>query len=159
MHLLEITPAEVDFFSSKPVDGIATSKHLMQRLSTRLPTILTSRLRQPVSVRLNSDADVSVTQTTPLWVPDAALATVWLTCRLGGHHRVTGVAPFVPQSLIQTLDSVLAECWLDGGQQRDLPAKLGWDILVGQFQARLFLSLPEHADDMMKWTRKLTRHV
>jgi hypothetical protein len=155
MRLLELTPAEAAFLtpssSAKSVDGQA-------RLTRKLAVTLTARLRLPVEATARTmAAEVSaVSPATPVWQPDAALATLWLTRRLGGRH-VLGAASFVPQTLIRTLDAILAECWLDEGGS-SLPAALAWHIAADSTQATLAMTLPLRATDMTRWAREVIRH-
>jgi len=92
----------------------------------------------------------------PLWQPDAAPASLWLTRRLGGQ-RPAGVAPFVAPSLIRTLDGVLAECWLDA--PASLPAALAWRVASGLGGVALSLQLPVSTNDMTRWARGVIRHA
>lgn len=154
MQLLELTPAETAFLKPLP----AATDHSQQRLTQRLAAVLTARLRLPVQIQVHPATVVVDAQATPIWLPDAALATLWLTRRLGGQ-RVVGVAPFVPRTLIHTLDEVLAECWLDGVEQDSLPAALAWQVSAAHTQARLAVHLPHHMIDMTHWARGVIRHV
>ncbi len=71
----------------------------------------------------------------PIWQPDAALASLWLIRRLGGQ-RVTGTTSFVPHTLIHTLDAMLAECWLDEAAQTEPPAALAWQLTAALHRQR-----------------------
>lgn len=154
MQLLELTPAETAFLKAQPV---ATDR-MQARLMQRLAATLTARLRLPVRLRAYPATEAVDAQATPVWLPDAALATLWLTRRLGGQH-VVGVAPFVPRTLIHTLDEILAECWLDGVEQNTLPAALAWQVSAGHTQARLAVYFPYHITDMTHWARGVIRHA
>ena len=154
MQLLELTPAETAFLKARPV----ATDHSQQRLTQRLAATLTARLRLPVLLHAHPATDAVEVHVTPVWQPDAALATLWLTRRLGGK-RVVGVASFVPRTLIHTLDEILAECWLDGMEQGALPASLAWELTAGHTQARLTVHLPHHITDMKHWARGVIRHV
>ena len=155
MQLLELTAAEMAFLKAEP----AQSDHLLQqRLGQRLAAILTARLRMPVQVQACPVADVADAPAAPVWQPDGALATLWLTRRLGGQ-RVVGTTPFIPRTLIVTLDEVLAECWLDGKGQDDLPAALVWQFSATGTEARLRLRLPHLTTDMTHWARGVIRRV
>jgi hypothetical protein len=154
MRLLDLTPAEVAFLSSPSVPD-----DLQARLTRRLGTMLTARLHWPVHVQpqpysgpVSADA-----ATSPCWQPDPVLATVWLTRRLGGQ-RVAGVASFVPRSLIQNLDEVLAECWLDAAAPDTSPPALAWCIEADSTQAKLAVQLPRNSNATTRWAREVIRH-
>lgn len=151
--LLELTPAETAFLTTPRV----VSDAFLQRLTRRLGATLTARLRVPVrAVPLPAAAPPAV-PAIPLWQPDAALATLWLTRRLGGR-RVAGVSPFVPAALMRTLDAVLAESWLDAPAPDPLPAALAWQLDTGLAQAALALTLPPQPADLTRWARGVIRH-
>lgn len=154
MQLLELTAAETAFLKVQP----ATSDHFQMRLTQRLAATMTARLRLSMQLHLQPTPDSADAQAVPVWQPDAALATLWLTRRLGGQ-RVLGVASFVPRTLIHTLDEILAECWLDGVEQNALPGALAWQLSAGPTQARLAVHLPQHIMDMTRWARGVIRHV
>jgi len=154
MQLLELSTAEIAFLTIKP----GAKEGLEMRLTQRLASILTARLRLPVQAHPHPAAAVLDFRAVPGWQPDPALATVWLTRRLGGQ-RVVGVAPFVPRTLIDTLDTTLAECWLDGAAPRTLPTALAWDITAGRSHASLVVQLPQQLTDMTRWARGVIRHV
>ena len=154
MQLLELSTAELEFLESRP----ATTGHMQQRLTQRLAATLTARLRLPMQLHADPHADAVDAQAAPVWQPDGALATLWLTRRLGGQ-RVVGTASFVPHTLIRTLDEVLAECWLDSSEHNTVPVTLAWQVLGGTTQARLALRLPDRASDMAHWAQGVIRHV
>ncbi len=154
MRLLDLTPAEIAFLAAPriPAYGLPT------RLSQRLAATLSARLR--LAVRLQPDtiatsADEAPTQ--PRWQVDAALATLWLTRRLGGQ-RVVGTTAFVPRSLIQTLDTVLAEYWLDAVAHAVHPHALQWQVAGDFAQARLGVQLPHDPHHMTRWAREVIGH-
>ena len=93
----------------------------------------------------------------PVWQPDAALASLWLIRRLCGQ-RVVGTTSFVPHTLLHTLDAALAECWLDAAAQARLPAALAWQITADITQATLAVRLPHFTTDMTRWAREVIRH-
>ena len=152
--LLELTPAEVAFLTAShaPFDS------LQVRLTRKLAATLTARLRLPVQA-ISQPAAVACVEAIaiPRWQPDAALATLWLTRRLGGQ-RVAGAASFVPHTLLHTLDAALAECWLDAPLEAMLPAALAWQIASDSTQATLAVQLPHHTIDMTRWAREIIRH-
>jgi len=155
MRLLDLTPEEIAFLSSSP----SVPDDLQARLTRRLGAMLTARLHWPVHVQaqlysglVSTDAAAS-----PCWKPDPVLATVWLTRRLGGQ-RVAGVASFVPHSLIQNLDEVLAECWLDAASPATFPSAMAWRVETDSTQAKLAVQLPRHSNDMTRWAREVIRH-
>jgi len=154
MQLLELTPAELAFLNTAPV----ATAHSPQRLTHHLASVLTARLRLPVTLHAVLSTEPAHAQSTPVWLPGAALASLWLTRRLGGKH-VSGVAPFVPHTLIRTLNEVLAECWLDGSVLDALPTEFAWHLTADHTQARLAVQLPHHLSDMTNWARGVIRHV
>ncbi|NDP48409.1 MAG: hypothetical protein GZ085_08485 [Sulfuriferula multivorans] len=159
MQLLELTPAELTFLNTAPaVTAPAVTEHTQQRLTHHLASVLTARLRLPVTLHEVLATDPARAQSTPVWFPDAVLASLWLTRRLGGKH-VSGVAPFVPLTLIQTLNEVLAECWLDGRNPEAMPTALTWQLTADHMQARLAVQFPHHLSDMTNWARGVIKHV
>jgi hypothetical protein len=157
MQLLALTPAEIAFLTAPPATTAgAAGDSLQARLTRKLAATLTARLRLPVQVQPVATAAPDLAAPTPNWQPDAALATLWLTRRLGGQH-VTGAASFVPRSLLHTLDAALAECWLDAPAQTPPPA-LAWHIASDLAQAGLTVQLPPHSTDMTRWAREIIRH-
>ena len=157
MQLLELTPAEVAFLTTPvaPAAGAADDS-LPARLTRKLAATLTARLHLPVRVAAVGSATPAPAPATPVWQPDAALATLWLTRRLGGRH-VMGTASYVPRSLLHTLDAALAECWLDAPAQTPPPA-LAWQLDCDLAQAGLAVQLPLHSTDMTRWAREQIRH-
>lgn len=153
MKLLELTSAETAFLAAPP----AAPDPLLTRLTPKLAATLSARLRLPVKAIAQGVGAPVESPARPCWQPDAALATLWLTRRLGGQ-RVMGATAFVPQTLIHTLDAVLAECWLDGTGQATVSAALGWKITTDLAQATLAVQLPHHASDMTRWARGVIRH-
>ncbi|MBW8306920.1 MAG: hypothetical protein K0M46_08830 [Thiobacillus sp.] len=154
MRLLELTPAETAFLTAPAVGP----DHLQARLSRKLAATLSARLRLPVealAMPLDAPADAAAS---PTWQPDAALASLWLTRRLGGQ-RVMGTTAFVPHTLIHTLNAALAECWLDAAAQATLPAALAWQLTAAHTQATLVVRLPLHTIDMTRWARGVIRHA
>ena len=153
MRLHALTPAELAFLTT-PAAG---PDDLAARLTRKLAATLSARLRLPVRLVLQPAATPADAPVTPTWQPDDALASLWLTRRLGGQ-RVTGATPFVPRSLIHTLDAALAEGWLDGAGPAVLPAGLAWQINADLTQATLAVQLPHHTTDMTRWARGVIRH-
>jgi len=153
MKLLDLTPAEMAFLSMPPI----AADDVQSRLSQRLGAMLTARLRLPVRALAQTGSATVDAVATPCWQPDAALATLWLTRRLGGQH-VTGKAPFVPRSMIRSLDALLAECWLDAAAPVRPPPVLAWRITTHFTQAMLAVQLPRHSNDMTRWAREVIRH-
>lgn len=148
MQLLELTPAERAFLAAEP--GAATG--FTERLSQRLAAALTARLRMTTQVQPGSITARIETCTAPVWQPDGALATLWLTRRLGGG-RVLGQASFVPRTLISMLDETLAECWLERQTQNETPVVCAWAVSAGPVHARLELHLPDQLNDMAHWAQ------
>lgn len=158
MRLLELTPAETAFLAAPP----AASGSLPARLTRKLAATLSARLRLPLQALAMPVDALTDTPTdapaSPVWQPDAALASLWLVRRLGGQ-RVLGTTPFVPHSLIHTLDALLAECWLDEAAQTDPPAALAWRLTAAHTQATLAVRLPRPITDMTRWARGVIRHA
>jgi hypothetical protein len=152
MQLHALTPAELAFLTAP----VAESDGLAAHLTRKLAATLSARLRLPVSLALQPAAAAAGAPQSPVWQIDDALATLWLTRRLGGQ-RVTGVTPFVPRTLIETLDSALAEGWLDGAGQTVLPSALAWQISADRTRATLAVQLPSRSD-MTHWARGAIRH-
>ncbi|MDZ7593767.1 MAG: hypothetical protein U0932_03875 [Thiobacillus sp.] len=154
MRLLEMTPAETAFLTAP----VAAPDPLQARLSRKLAATLSARLHLPVqAVPMPIDAPAAA-PAFPTWQPDDALASLWLTRRLGGQ-RVMGTTAFVPHTLIHTLDAALAECWLDAAAQATLPAVLAWQLTAAHTQATLAVRLPPHTTDMTRWARGVIRHA
>jgi hypothetical protein len=153
MRLLELTPAEIAFLAAPP----AASDGLQVRLTRKLAATLSARLRLPVQAMAMAAAAPVDTPASPAWLPDAALASLWLIRRLGGQ-RVMGTTPFVPHTLIHTLDAALAECWLDAAAQASLPAAMAWQVTAAHTQATLAVQLPHPTTDMTRWARGVIRH-
>lgn len=154
MQLLSLTPAEIAFLSVPD----AMPEGLHARFSQKLAATLTASLRVPVraypqdaATRFDSAPGL------PGWQPDGALSTLWLVRRLGGK-RISGVASFVPRSLLQTLNAALAECWLDAPVPA-LPAALAWQISSPLGEAGLVLQLPLQPPTMTRWAREVIQHV
>ncbi len=151
MQLLELTSAEVAFLAPPP----AAPGSLQGRLTRKLAATLSARLRLPVQLAAHPvDTPAAAA---PNWLPDAALATLWLTRRLGGQ-RVMGATAFVPPTLIHTLDAALAESWLDAKAATALPSTMAWGITAGSTRATLAVQLPRHTIDMTRWAREVIRH-
>ncbi len=153
MPLLDLTPAEIAFLTLPA----ARPDALQARLAGKLAATLSARLRLPLQAEVRAAAAPVEAPATPAWQPDAALATLWLTRRLGGRH-VMGVAASVPHTLVHTLDAMLAECWLDAPAQSALPPALAWHLRCDRTQATLVLQLPLSTTDMTRWAREIIRH-
>lgn len=152
MQLLALTPAEIAFLTPSG----AAAGDMSARLGRKLAATLSARLRLPVQMQAMAAAGQEASASAPVWQPDTALATLWLTRRLGGQ-RVTGAASFVPRSLLRTLDAALAECWLEAPVPGAAPA-LAWHIATDLAQAALTVHLPPHTTDMTRWAREVIRH-
>jgi hypothetical protein len=154
MQLLALSPAEMAFLAAPA----SVADCLQTRLTRKLVATLTARLRLPVQATvIGQTQSDTTTGEAPLWQPDAGLATLWLTRRLGGQ-RVTGTASFVPQSLSRTLDAALAECWLDNPVPA-MPSSVTWQVATRLAQANLSLQLPPNPTDMTRWARGVIRHA
>lgn len=153
MQLLELTPAEIAFLTTPP----AASDGLAARLTRKLAATLSARLRLPVQALAQPAPERVDAPAAPAWQPDAALANLWLTRRLGGRDVGSGRS-FVPGSFVRTLDAVLAECWLDAPAQATPPPALAWHITAALTQATLAVQLPYSSTDMTRWAREIIRH-
>ena len=153
MQLLELTPAEIAFLA--PPSHVPDS--LPARLTGKLAATLSARLRLSVQLTAHPVDAPAAAPATPHWLPDAALATLWLTRRLGGQ-RVMGATPFVPPTLIQTLDAALAESWLDAKGPATVPPAMAWHITANSARAMLAVQLPHHTIEMTRWAREVIRH-
>lgn len=151
MQVLPLSPAEIACLTQSLAADV-----LPGRLTRKLSATLAARLRLPVQAGAVPSVVQGAAGALPVWQIDTALATLWLTRRLGGQ-RVTGVAPFVPPSLIRSLNAVLAECWLDGATAA-LPAALAWHLSTGLAQATLAVQLPASTNDMTRWARGVIGH-
>jgi hypothetical protein len=151
--LLELTAAETAFLTTP----VVVSDAFPQRLTRRLAATLTARLQVPVRALPLPGVAPPAAPTIPTWQPDATLATLWLTRRLGGR-RVSGTSPFVPTALMRTLDAVLAESWLDEPAPEPLPSALAWQLGTDLAQATLSLTLPPQPADLTRWARGVIRH-
>lgn len=149
MQLHELDPEERAFFEAHA--GAASA--FGRRLGQRLAAALTARLRMPVEVRLAAPPAPCEAGRQPLWRPDGALASLWLTRRLGGG-RLVGQAGFVPRSLVETLDQVLAESWVEGADAASAaPSAWAWTVAAAAFESRLELHGADQPGDMARWAR------
>jgi hypothetical protein len=153
MQLLELSPAEIAFLTPPAV----APDSLQPRLTRKLEATLTARLHVPVRVTAQAANAPVAAPALPDWLPDPMLATLWLTRRLGGQS-VTGVAAFVPPSLIHALDAVLAECWLDARAPAAPPPAMAWDITAAHTRATLAVQLPHPITEMTRWARGVIRN-
>lgn len=153
MPLHALTPAELAFLTG----AAAVPDEVSARLTRKLAATLSARLRLPLSLELQPAVRAADLLRAPVWQADAALATLWLTRRLGGQ-QVVGAAPFVPRSLIRTLDAALAEGWLDAAGTQGGPAALAWEIRADAIRASLAVRLPGETTDMTRWARGVIRH-
>jgi hypothetical protein len=153
MRLLDLTPAEIAFLRAPPT----ATDDLPARLTRKLAATLSARLHLAVQAVTQRVPELADAPASPTWQPDAALANLWLTRRLGGRN-VAGSGSFVPGSLVRTLDAVLAECCLDAPAQATLPHALAWHITTDCTQATLAVQLPHSTTDMTRWAREVIRH-
>lgn len=153
MEWLALTPAEIAFLAAPA----APDDVLALRLTLKLARTLRARLRLPVELTACAAVDAVAAQTTPCWRPDSALATLWLTRRLGGQAANGTTTAFMPRSLLRCLDAALAECWLDERLPEAWPAALAWRL--APVPATLCLNLPQVATDMTRWAREVIRHA
>jgi hypothetical protein len=153
MQLLALTPEEIAYLGAP----VAEPDGLDARLTRKLAQTLTARLHLPVQVYVRAADGIDPAPGLPSWQPDTALATLWLTRRLGGQ-RVTGAAAtFVPKGLLLSLDAALAECWLDAPAS-SMPSALAWRIITVLGQACLAVRLPLQTSDMTRWAREVIQH-
>lgn len=153
MQLLELTPVEIAFLKAPaPPSG-----DLPARLTRKLAATLSARLRLSIQAELQPIPAPDTAPLSPAWQPDATLAALWLTRRLGGRD-VTGGLSFVPGSFVRTLDAVLAESWLDAPTRDTLPHALAWCVTADLTQATLTVLLPHSTTDMARWAREVIRH-
>ena len=150
--LLTLDADELAFLTAPPAEAAKPGADWLER---RLAATLAARLRLSVALAAVPVESPTDTSSVPLWRPDPALATLWLTRRLGGT-RAAGSAPFVPKSLIETLDATLAEAWL--GRSTQAGATFAWDVRTPIGSGRLALQLPEEAAQLTRWARGVIRH-
>lgn len=153
MQLLELTSEEIAFLAAP----FPARDDLQRRLTRKLAATLAARLRLPLEALPQPAPECLDAPAAPAWQPDAALANLWLTRRLGGRS-VAGSASFVPGSLVRTLDAALAECWLDAPARAAPPPVLAWRIATALTQATLVVQLPHSSTDMTRWAREVIRH-
>lgn len=151
MQLLDLTAEEAALLARPPLAD-ALAGHLTRRLAA----ILEARLRMPLKLVARAVEFPEVPPATPRWQPDAALATLWLTRRLGGR-RPSGVSPFVSPSLVCTLNAALAECWI--GTAGTVPPALAWTLRSGFGEAALAVELPQSETEMTRWARGVIGHA
>lgn len=151
MQLLELTEEEAVFLAQP--GGLAGFEAC---LGQRLAGVLGARLRLPVTLAARAAAAPEAGVGEPRWQVDAALATLWLTRRCGGH-RPGGVAPFVSASLIRTLDAALAEAWL--GNPACEPSPLAWTVTSAFGDATLAVAMPQSKTRMARWAREVIEHA
>lgn len=153
MKLAELTSTEIAFLTAAP----SKAGDLPARLTRRLGTIMSARLRLPVTAQARDASIPADALIAPVWQIDASLATLWLTRRLGGQ-QVIGKASFIPPTLVHALDAALAECWLDDPSQTGVPASLAWQLSTNSMHAALAVQLPLLTTDMTRWARGVIRH-
>jgi len=153
MQLLQLTSAEIAFLTGPA----AAPDALSARLTRKLATTLSARLRLPVELAARSVDAPADAPVFPRWQVDPALATLWLTRRLGGQ-RVMGASRFVPPTLIHTLDAALAESWLDAKSPAILSSAMAWQITAAATRATLAVQLPPQTLDMARWAREVIRY-
>lgn len=155
MQLQTLSPDELAFLTAPPTEHAKCAG--ADWLQGKLAATLAARLRRPVTLEATPAEARSATIEIPVWQPDAALATLWLTRRLGGT-RAAGSTPFVPRSLIETLDAALAEAWL-GNPQQPPAAPFAWVVTTTLGGGRLALQLPEDTSGLTRWARGVIRHA
>lgn len=153
MQLHELDPEERAFLEAHGGDASAFARRLGQRLAAAL----TARLRMPIEVRPDAPPAPLEAGWEPVWRPDGNLASLWLTRRLGGG-RVVGQAGFVPRSLVDTLDALLAECWIEDGDAAAGPQRAwAWSLTAAAFESRLELLGADRPGDMARWAQGVMR--
>lgn len=153
MQLLELTPAEIAFLKTPA----SPAGDLPARLTRRLAATLSARLHLLVQAEIQPVPAPKTAPISPTWQPDAALAALWLTRRLGGRDAADSLS-FVPGSFVRTLDAVLAESWLDAPVRDTLSQALAWRVTAGLTQATLTVLLPHSTTDMTRWAREIIQH-
>lgn len=152
MLLLELSAEECAFLTQPAAAPAA----LAARLTRRLAATLSARLRCAVHATETATERSDCAVRDPLWQPDDALGALWLTRRLGGRH-VGGQPARMPAGLLQTLDAVLAEAWLDAPGAAT-PPRLAWQIQCEATRSLLTVALPPDSHHMTRWAREVIRH-
>jgi len=124
--LLELTSAETAFLTAP----LAAPDGLPERLTRKFAATAYGASAHAGAGDAANDGCAARRAGAAHLATDAALATLWLTRRLGGQ-RVVGEAGFVPQTLLHSLDTALAECWLDAASEATPPAALSWQLSAG----------------------------
>ncbi len=150
MKLLDLTQAEHAWLAP-PLQG---GEDVAARLQRALADTLRARLRCAVRVERVAAQAPAVAPVVPVWRIDDALAGLWLARRLGGRFA-GGHPPFRPAGLQATLDTMLAERWLDRPDAAHPPDALAWRVVTGEATATLGLQLPRDAGMMVPWAQRI----
>lgn len=150
MKLLELTQEEHAWLAAPLQGGVG----LAARLERALADTLCARLRCAVRLEPVAAQTPAVAPAAPVWRIDDALAALWLARRLGGRFT-GGRVPFLSAGLQATLDTMLAERWLDQPDAAKLPAVFAWRIIADGVTATLGLELPRDARMMDGWAQRI----
>ncbi len=150
MKLLELTQEEHAWLAAP----LQAPPGLAARLERALADTLCARLRCAVGLEPLAAPAPVVAPSVPLWRIDDALAALWLARRLGGRFT-GGRAPFLSAGLQATLDTMLAERWLDQPDAAPMPVAFAWRIIADGATATLGLELPRDARMMDGWAQRI----
>lgn len=167
MRLVELSPAERDYFSSPPPAADALSPLLARHLTR----ILAARMRHPVQVfagsapALKNIPGISAERDVPEFQWDNALDTIWLHARLGGRGcSLQRPATALTHNLLRTLQCSLAETWLSLPDAQGLTPVLSLRVETTPaeanfVQALLTIFLPSSTTRMQQWAQGIIRHA
>mgnify|MGYP000397912955 CR=1 FL=1 len=163
MRLVELSPAERDYFNS-PLPSADTLSPLFAR---HLGRLLAARMRHPVQViGLSAGPVVSPcleAREAPAFEWDPALAMMWHHARLGRPGcSVQRPAAALTHNLLRTLQACLAETWRSLPDAQSLPPVLSLRIDSTPAQATppralLTILLPSSAARMQQWAQRIIR--
>lgn len=166
MRLVELSPAERDYFSSP----LPAADALPLLLAPHLGRVLAARMRYPVQVltRSSSDPESShgflVERDAPEFEWENTLEVMWLHARLGRPGcSLQRPAAALTHNLLRTLQSSLAETWLSQ-PIKSLPPVLSLRIettppTAGLTRAMLTIRFPCSSSRMQRWALRIIRHV
>lgn len=167
MRLVELSPAERDYFSSP----LSAADALPPLLARHLGRVLAARMCHPVQVLAESSCDMEslprllAERDAPEFEWEDALAVMWLHARLGRPGcSVQRPAAALTHNLLRTLQCSLAETWLSLPETQSLPPVLSLRIDTTPAEANparalLTIFLPSSATRMQQWARRIIRHA
>ena len=166
MRLVELSPAERDYFGSAP----GAPDALLRLLTRHLGRVLTARMRRVVQVSGSSHGTgrlhgLVVERAAPEFEWNDALAVMWLHARLGRPGgRLQRPAAALTHNLLRTLQCSLAETWRSLPEMQSLPPCLSLRIDttpadVNPTGASLTIFLPSTATCMNQWARRIICHA